>query len=476
MLREPPLAVLGMEIEITLQPKQKEAFKKSLVTPVLFYGGAKGGGKSYLIRAKELYRRLKYPKTKGLIVRKTYPELLSNHIRKLFEEYPITRDWYNKSEKILYYPNGSITEFSYLQSTDDVYTYQGRDYEDISVDEITQHEEEVYKILKTSLRTSNPNLREMGFIPSMLLTGNPGGIGHMWVKRLFVDKLYKPEESPDQYDFVQAFVQDNQALLRADPDYIKRLNDLPEHLRRAYLEGDWNVHAGQAFSELNYHVHVIEPFELPINTRYFAGFDWGYNHPFSFVVFAIVEDGTVYVIKHYTDRNKRPDEVAKGILEFTKGLSPINIYAGLDLWSHHQGGPAIVDQFMENGVNKNNGCFIVKAYDDRIQRVASVRKYIAYKNTADNKPKLFFFRNTLDVFNCVSAMQFDAKRPEDVLKMDADSDGIGGDDSYDAFSYGLNTWLNAPDPRKVEYPKDSAMRLFDEVVREAELRRRLSSW
>ena len=144
-----------LELTITLQPKQKEAFIRSGVVPVLFYGGSKGSGKSYLIRARELYNRLKYPNTKGLIVRKTYPELLSNHIRKFFEEYPITRQWYNKSEKAIYYPNGSITEFSYLKNTDDVYTYQGREYENISIDEITQHEEITFKILRSSLRTFN---------------------------------------------------------------------------------------------------------------------------------------------------------------------------------------------------------------------------------------------------------------------------------------------------------------------------------
>ena len=122
-----------------------------------------------------------YPQTKGLIVRKTYPELLANHIRPFFIEYPMVRDWYNKAEKTIYWPNGSTTEFSYLKNTDDVYTYQGREYEDESTEEITQHEEEVFKILRSSCRTTNDDFKSRGGILTVLLTGNPGRL-EVWPK------------------------------------------------------------------------------------------------------------------------------------------------------------------------------------------------------------------------------------------------------------------------------------------------------
>ncbi len=228
--------------------------------------------------------------------------MLSNHIHKFFEEYPVTREWYNKSEKTIYWPNGSTTAFSYLQSPDDVYTYQGREYEDIDIDEITQHEEIVFKVLRTSNRTSNQKLVDMGLVPTMLLTGNPGGIGHAWVKRIFIDRQFKPEERAEDFDFVQAFVQDNVALLKADPDYLRRLEDLPETLRKAYLYGDWNIHAGQAFGELSVQTHVIDPFEFPEKVRWFAGFDHGFNHPYVFTLFAIDSAGLVYCVKHIKNR------------------------------------------------------------------------------------------------------------------------------------------------------------------------------
>lgn len=269
-----------MDLEIKLQPKQREAFYKSFDTPVLFYGGAKGGGKSHLIRAREVYRRLKFSNSSGLIVRKTFPELKANHIRKFFKEYPILRQWYNKADKTIYWPNGSTTEFSYLKNTDDVYTYQGREYDDISIDEITQHEEEVFEVLRSSLRTTDPTLS-----PTVLLTGNPGGIGHGWVKRIFIDRDFKDDEDPDDFAFIQAFVQDNKALMDADPKYVRRLDNLPDHLRRAYKDGDWDIFAGQVFdwraNKDGKEYHVIAPRPIPENAVRFISIDWGGNAPVS---------------------------------------------------------------------------------------------------------------------------------------------------------------------------------------------------
>lgn len=280
-----------MEIKVSLQPKQRKALYASEVTPVLFYGGAKGGGKSYLIRARQVIRRLKYPNTKGLIVRKTYPELLSNHIRQFFKEYPIVKKWFNKSEKAIYWPNGSITEFSYLKNTDDVYTYQGREYEDIDIDEITQHEETVFKILRSSNRTINPNIK-----PTMLLTGNPGGVGHGWVKRIFIDRNFKDNENPKDFDFIPAKVQDNAALMENDPAYIKRLDDLPEHLRRAYKEGNWDIFAGQVFEFMptkdGKPYHVIRPQPLPEYSTKFISIDWGGNAPVAIGWYAVINQLT----------------------------------------------------------------------------------------------------------------------------------------------------------------------------------------
>lgn len=435
----------------------------------MFYGGAKGGGKSHLIRAREVIRRLKYPNSKGLIVRKTYPELLANHIRPFFKEYPQTQTWFNKSEKAIYWPNGSITEFSYLRNTDDVYTYQGREYEDMAVDEITQHEWEVVRILRSSLRTTLKDI-----MPTMLLTGNPGGIGHADVKRIFIDRKFNPDENPNDFDFVQAFIQDNKALMDADPDYVKRLENLPEHLKKAYLYGDWNIFAGLAFTELSEHVHLIPPFEITDpQTKYFAGYDYGFTHPYAFVLCAVTGDKTVYVTGVTSENNLRIDEQAKQIKKLV-GDKKMIVYTGTDAWSN-RGGPKIVDQLRNQLPNLS----FVKAYTDpgsRVQGVAQLRKLFAHQGTKTGKPQLYFFKNTQNLFDQVRGMQYDERRPEDVLKVDADMYGYGGDDMFDAMRYAVTTHFR-PNPKEEQNNTrhDSGQHLLD-LIEDRARARRAQSW
>jgi phage terminase large subunit len=454
--------VRHMEINLTLQPKQKEAFYKSFVTPVSFMGGAKGGGKSYLIRARQVYRRMAHANTRGLIVRKTYPELIANHIRPFFSEYPFVRDWYNKAEKTIYWPNGSTTEFSYLKSTDDVYTYQGREYDDADIDEITQHEEEVFKILRSSNRTTHVcnakcAVKDKNYIPTMLLTGNPGGIGHQWVKRIFIDRQFSGKERASDFDFTPAFVQDNKALMTADPMYVKRLEDLPEHLRRAYLFGDWNIHAGLAFTELAEHVHVVEPFEIiDPQVKWFGGFDWGYQHPFGFVLCAIDGKHNIFVTNYLRQQFKRPDEQGKLVKDII-GEKRINIYTGHDVWAK-RGGPEIAKQLRDACPQAS----WTKAYIDRVQGVAQLRKLFAYQNTERLRPQIYFFKNCMEVFTQVASMQYDEKKPEDVMKQDADEYGNGGDDLYDALRYAVTTWLRPKQAEETKTPKDELLNWIDQ--------------
>jgi phage terminase large subunit len=464
-----------MEINVSfinqLQAKQREGFAESLKTPVFFYGGAKGGGKSYLMRAREYFLRLMFPGTKGLIVRKSYPELLSNHIRKFFIEYPETRAWYKKAEKAIEYPNGSITEFSYLSNTDDVYTYQGREYENISIDEITQHEEEVFKILRTSNRTTQKALPA-----TMLLTGNPGGIGHTWIKRMFIDRQFRPDEIPEDFKFLQAKVYDNTALMESDPEYVHRLEGSPEHLRKAYLDGDWNIFAGLGFPELTSYTHLVDPFDLPPYTKYYAGYDPGYTHPFAFVIIAVTPDGTVYVTQCISTKETVSRDQFKMILDLV-GERSIQIYSGHDLWYPGRGGGASqFEEFAqlarEQGVTNLS---FIRAKVDRESGVRQIRRYINPKNSPDGKPKLFFFRNTADVFNTVASMQLDQKNPEDVVKVDADAYGNGGDDYYDAFRYVV---MSRVQPGLVEEksPKKNTFSELKQWIEDKEVLRSQEVW
>lgn len=448
---------------VSLQPKQKEAFRLSLVTPVLFYGGAKGGGKSFLIRGRELFRRMKYSGTRGVIIRKTLPELWDNHIYPMLKEYPQLSNYFDKTKKIIHYPNGSSTSFSYLQNEQDVFTYQGREFEDISIDEATQHTYNTFTTLRSSNRTTNTSIK-----PSMVLTGNPGGVGHAWVKRLFIDKQYLPEEHAEDYAFVQAFVRDNTALMKADPGYLQRLESLPEHLRKAYLEGDWNIHAGQALSELSFHTHVIDPIELPPTVNYYAGFDPGFNHPYSFLLGAVTQDGDLYIVNHAKGRLKQTADVVPHITSILNN-NQVSIHAGHDLWYPGRGGgPAEVETYREllneAGYAKSP---IIKAKTAHIPGIAQMRKFITLKNE-QKKPHCYFFRTpeVLEAYNTIASLQFDPKSPEDIMKMDADENGLGGDDAADAFRYLVMSRTQAQPLRDRISPQFSGQALLDQLMEE----------
>jgi phage terminase large subunit len=402
-------------------------------------GGAKGGGKSYLVRAREVYRRLNHPGTRGVIIRKTLVELEDNHIQPFLLEYPQVKQWYKEQKKKIYWPNGSITSFSYLQNDKDAFNYQGREFEDISIDEVTQHSYQTFSLLRSSNRTTNPTIR-----PSMLFTGNPGGIGHEWVKRLFIDRRFQGDEKPEDFGFVQSFVYDNKALMSANPTYVESLKSLPEALRKAYLEGDWNIFAGQMFPELMHSTHVIDPIRLPLGTRYFAGYDYGYNHPFSFVLCAIVPDGHIYVVSHLTGRFVEPREQAHQIADLCTGKGKVFIFAGHDIFDDRDG-KTIDRQLTDAGLNGD--LVLTKASINRKQGVGELRKVFS---TREGEPVLKFFRNTSEVLDVCASMQIDQSDPEDVVKVDA-IDGVGGDDPYDALRYAIRSWVF---PRKVEEDKN----------------------
>lgn len=272
----------------------------------------------------------------------------------------------------------------------------------------------------------------------MLLTGNPGGVGHQWVKRLFIDRKFYPGEDPNDYAFVPAFVQDNDALMEADPSYVSRLENLPEHLKRMYLYGDWNVFAGLAFSELQQRIHVIKPVPLPAYTKYFAGFDYGYEHPYAFVLFALFDE-QIHVINYSSEQHRRPDQIGEKIKTVAQAKG-ISAFCGTDIWDS-DGRSSIFEQ-----LNQALGGAVIlnRAYTDRKQGVAQIRKAIAWEGTATGKPQLYFWENCLPVFNVVQSMQFDPNDPEDVLKQDADNYGFNGDDLYDAFRYGIMGYVSPP--------------------------------
>ncbi len=274
------------------------------------FGGARGGGKSWAVRAKAKLMCMRYPGIRILIVRRTYPELYNNHINILRKElFSIVR--YNDKEKLMTFPNGSTVSFSYCASDKDLDRLQGVEYDVIFLDEATQLSEYQMRAIVACVRAVNDYPKRVYY------TCNPGGKGHGYIKRLFIDKRYNEGESAEDYSFIQSLVTDNTALMEADPEYIKQLESLPPKLRDAWRYGNWNIFEGQFFEDFidnpegyaqRRYTHVIPAFDIPKSWSIYRSYDFGYNKPFSLGWWAVDHDGVAYRILELYGCTKNPNE------------------------------------------------------------------------------------------------------------------------------------------------------------------------
>lgn len=226
------------------------------------YGGARGGGKSWAVRTKAKLLALRYAGIKLLIVRRTLRELQNNHIDPLRQELAGIAK-YKAADKRFEFPNGSTITFGYCACDGDMGQYQGAEYDVVFLDEAGQLQKAWIDAINACVRGTN------GLPKRTYYTLNPGGPGHGYFKRLFIDRRFEAGEEPENYSFVQALVTDNRALMRQQPEYLKQLETLPPKLREAWLYGSWDVYEGQFFEDFrdvpeHYEdrqwTHVIEPF------------------------------------------------------------------------------------------------------------------------------------------------------------------------------------------------------------------------
>ena len=296
------------------QPKQIEFLKRPEYEA--FYGGAAGGGKSDSLLMEAL-RQVHIPHYRGLIIRKTYPELselISKSMKYYAAAFPGAK--YNDSKHVWTFPSGAQIFFGSLHRSADKIKYQGKAFDFIGFDELTHFTWDEYSYLFSRNRPSGPGTRVY-----MRATGNPGGIGHGWVKNRFITAAPPgttvwEETEVEGADgekitirrdriFIPATVFDNKRLLDNDPNYLGNLAMMGEADRRALLYGDWDSFSGQVFSEWRDNPdgyvnrrfsHVIAPFEIPAHWKVVRGFDFGFSRPYSVGWYAVDEKGVLYRI------------------------------------------------------------------------------------------------------------------------------------------------------------------------------------
>ena len=388
------------------------------------YGGARGGGKSWAMRRKFILLALRYPGLNLLLLRRTLPELRENHL------IPMQRELYgfavyNSAERVFRFPNGSRIKPGYCDTMQDVYQYQGQEYAVIGLEEATHFTEEQMRFLTTCNRTTRKD-----FSPRMYYTCNPGNVGHAWVKRLFIDRLYAENENPNDYLFIPARIYDNKVLLDADPNYIRQLEALPEELRRAHLDGDWDVHAGQYFREFSRDRHVIEPFEIPSWWRRFRSMDWGYNDPCCVLWHAVDGENRVYTYRELYVRETRAGEVASMVLELSRGESISYTVASPDMWQKRGAvlsgaggfeGETLAELFTSSGLS------LTPADNSRVPGWNRVRDFLAV--APDGRPNWLCFSDCRNLIRQLPALQFDQHNREDAAD--------GDDHAPEALRYAL---------------------------------------
>lgn len=372
------------------------------------YGGAAGGGKSHGQILDAFLYAMKWRKSTQLFLRRTFKELDKSIIRKAQEVFPQGKYTYNKTSRTITFFNGSIIDFGYLASDSDVYQYQSAEYDVIRFDEATHFTEFQYLYLISRCRGDNNH-------PKMIKSStNPGGVGHTFFKARFIDPS-PPFKKFDGYTngkfsgtrlYIPATVHDNVFLMRSDPDYITRLENLPERQRKALLTGDWNLADGLRFTSFDEAVHVCDPFELPKSWRRYRTIDYGLDRLACEWV-AMSPDGDIYVYKELAESNLIISEAARKIREMSEGEDIYCTLAPDDLWSRSQEtGKCRADLFANYGVP------LVKVTRDRPGGWAAVDETLKVR---DGKSKLHIFRNCFELIKCLPQLQIDTKKPDDVM-------------------------------------------------------------
>jgi phage terminase large subunit len=394
------------EIILNFTPYQKQIqFFKSTKRYVA-YGGARGGGKSWAARTKAVLLAMNYTGIQIIILRRTLKELRENHVLPLMI---LLKDIakYNAEAKEFLFPNGSRIVLGYCQAESDVLQYQGQAYDVIFMEEATQFTEFQFNAMMETNRSSG--MMKVKFSPRMYFTCNPGGVGHTWVKRLFIDRDYRNKERAENYDFIPSTVYDNKYLMTNNPEYVENLENLPEMRKRAMLYGDWDSFEGQYFDEFDRNIHVIEPFDIPERWRRYITLDYGLDMLAAYWI-AVDYQGKAYVYKELYQSGLIISEAAKAI----KDMTTETIYQTLappDLWNRRQEtGKSAAQLFQENGV------YLMQSDNNRVQGWYNLKEWLKpYKDEQEiTTAHLVICKNCVNLIRTIPQLQCDSKNPNDV--------------------------------------------------------------
>jgi hypothetical protein len=431
--------------EIDYKPTRKQRMFHASRADEVLYGGAAGGGKSKACVMDAFMRCMRWPGSQAYLFRRTYPELRDTLIGEALSSIPSGLGRYNSSAHDYALPNGSALHFRSCPRPADVYKYQGAQIHWLYMDELTHFEQGVYDYLRTRVRA----VKSLNIVPVVRATSNPGGAGHSWVKAYFVDAA-PPGEMREKHVFSRQLgkeqvrtVQYIPALAIDNPylseDYIYELEQKPEKLRRALLEGNWDAFEGQVFTEFTdepehygdrRRTHVIDPFEIPAHWRRYRSFDFGYSRPFSVGWWAVDEDGVLYRYRElygcppgHANEGVRwtPREIAARIRDMERAAGEARVMGIAD--------PSIFDASRGESVAEQmsaEGVYFEPGDNERLAGKMQVHYRMAFD--AGGYPQMYVFSTCREFIRTIPALSYDEMHVEDI-------DTDGEDHIYDETRY-----------------------------------------
>lgn len=391
-------------------------------------GGARGGAKSHAVLAQmviddcQRMRGLKFLFLRKVLkaARESFDDLRRKVLMGVEHDY-------SRTEGVLVLPkNDSRVILGHYKNESDIDGYLGIEYDGVGVEEGTQLSEGKVSDIASCVRTSKP-----GWRPREYYTTNPGGIGHAWFKRDFIEPARKEKETTTRFIFSRS--RDNVFL---NKDYQGNLDRLTGWKLRAWRDGDWDIAAGQFFSTWRHDAIVRPNLRIMPGAEAWCSLDYGFQHPTVCYIHS-KHDGKNQIIDEHWRRQALVTENAADIKNMLSrhGLSIENLksfVAGPDVFAArgNDSGKTIADEYRDNGIR------LTPANTDRINGASVVLKLLGSPDR-DIEPELEISERCVKLIENIPTLQHDPHRPEDVLKVDIDEDGNGGDDPYDAARYGL---------------------------------------
>ncbi|HOH39814.1 MAG TPA: terminase family protein [Verrucomicrobiota bacterium] len=402
------------------------------------YGGARGGGKSHWLLAQMgADDCMRVPGLKCLLLRKVGKSVMESFEDLRRRIFTGLKHEFSAYRGLLTFANGSRIIAGHFQAEKDIDAYLGLEYDVIGIEEATTLSSRKHQDITTCCRTSKPNWR-----PRIYSTTNPGGIGHAWYRMKFVLPFMEKRERETR--FVPARVSDNAFN---NPEYQRVLEGLSGWQRRAWLDGDWDLAAGQFFTTFRRDVHVLADFDETRAREWFCALDYGFAH-YTVVLLGCTDgDGNLFVVDEHAERLWLPQRHAAAVKAMLArhGLAPDQLrrfVAGTDVFSRQSDGTTIAAQYGREGITlRPANMDRINGWAELLQRLGDPEGKIS--------PRLFIHRRCGRLVETLPSLQHDPNRPEDVLKVDADEDGVGGDDAADALRYLVATKSRTVTQRKL---------------------------